>query len=108
MKKKYRIHVEGEESSLVTNFSTLGKKYQVDKYLMENVGREGYKKPTPVQMASIPLFFEEKNLLIIAPTGSGKTLSYSLPLLTLLKKRENDDKSGVKAVVLAPSLELAS
>ena len=36
-------------------------------------------------MAAIPLFFGDKNLLIIAPTGSGKTLSYALPILTLIK-----------------------
>lgn len=72
---------------------------------------QSYKHPTAVQMASIPFFFEKRNMLVIAPTGSGKTLSYALPLLSLikvffLKEKRRGRQVGVKAFILAPSMEL--
>lgn len=44
-------------------------------------------KPTEVQKKAIPLFLDKKDLLVLAPTGTGKTLAFALPLFALLKKR---------------------
>ena len=44
----------------------------------------GFKKPTAVQMQVIPTLLEHRNLLVTAPTGTGKTISYLLPLFANL------------------------
>ena len=57
----------------------------------------------PMQEASIETWKEGKDLILLSPTGTGKTLAYLLPLLETLKPEEK----GVQAVVLVPSRELA-
>ena len=52
---------------------------------MDNLTKQHFGKPTPVQMAAIPLFFQDRSMVVVAPTGSGKTLAYALPLLTIIK-----------------------
>ena len=41
--------------------------------IMETIRQIGYKKPTPIQMQSIPIGMERRDLIGIAPTGSGKS-----------------------------------
>ena len=57
----------------------------------------------PLQQVSIEAWKEGKDLILLSPTGTGKTLAYLLPLLETL----NPDVKGVQAVVLVPSRELA-
>ncbi len=57
----------------------------------------------PMQQVSIEAWKEGKDLILLSPTGTGKTLAYLLPLLETL----NPDIKGVQAVVLVPSRELA-
>lgn len=57
----------------------------------------------PMQQASLEAWKEGKDLIVLSPTGTGKTLAYLLPLLDTL----NPDIKGVQAVVLVPSRELA-
>lgn len=55
---------------------------------MHNIAKMGFKKPTPVQMQTMPGLLEDRNVLVTAPTGTGKTISYLLPIVhNLLKKR---------------------
>ncbi|MCX6180900.1 MAG: DEAD/DEAH box helicase [Bacteroidetes bacterium] len=56
-----------------------------------------------MQLASIKAFKQEGDLVLLSPTGSGKTLGFLLPVLEKL----NPDVTGVQALVLAPSRELA-
>lgn len=69
--------------------------------------------PTDVQVQAIPPFLEGKNIQIQAKTGSGKTLSYLLPLFQMLKEgeanlRPSDQKPGApRAIILLPIKELA-
>lgn len=57
----------------------------------------------PMQEAALDAGHERKDVILLSPTGSGKTVAYLLPLLHELKEGED----GVQAVVLVPSRELA-
>lgn len=57
----------------------------------------------PMQVCSIEAWKEGKDLILLSPTGTGKTLAYLLPLLETL----NPEEKGVQALVLVPSRELA-
>lgn len=63
--------------------------------------------PTPVQMAVIPCLLSGRDVLTVAETGSGKTLSFVLPLLMLLKRQlPTRPGQGPLAIILAPTREL--
>lgn len=76
----------------------------------------GYQSPTKIQGNAIPIALESFDIIGIAKTGSGKTLSFVLPLLMAIEeekhycKTKGKDYSNVKtprALVLAPTRELA-
>ena len=77
--------------------------------LLKAVSDQGYTKPTPVQQQSIPLILAGKDVLAGAQTGTGKTASFTLPLLHILA--ENFDikqKSRIlRGLILVPTRELA-
>ncbi|MBB3195339.1 ATP-dependent RNA helicase DbpA [Roseateles terrae] len=63
----------------------------------------GYLSMTPIQAASLPLSLAGRDLIAQAKTGSGKTASFTLPLLANLNPR----RFAVQALVLCPTRELA-
>lgn len=64
----------------------------------------GFSKPTPIQSQAIPVVLEGKDLLASAQTGTGKTAAFALPLL---EKLSSNKKAGIRALILAPTRELA-
>ena len=71
---------------------------------------QNVKSLTDIQIKSIPLLLEDKNLVIFAKTGSGKTLSYLLPIFQNLKLREDKariKKGSPRAIIILPIKELA-
>ncbi|OMO72290.1 hypothetical protein COLO4_27709 [Corchorus olitorius] len=79
--------------------------------LLKAVERVGYKKPSPIQMAAIPLGLQQRDVIGIAETGSGKTAAFVLPMLSYISRlpplSEENEAEGPYAVVLAPTRELA-
>jgi len=71
--------------------------------MQANLTQLGYLSMTPIQAASLPLTLAGKDLIAQAKTGSGKTASFSLPLLANLNPR----RFAVQALVLCPTRELA-
>eukprot|EP00941_MAST-03F_sp_MAST-3F-sp1_P000537 g537.t1 len=71
----------------------------------------GATEATPIQQIAVPRIISGENILISAPTGTGKTLSYLSPIMEqLLKRTESGDKPKPKkprAIVLVPTRELA-
>jgi ATP-dependent RNA helicase RhlE len=61
----------------------------------------------PIQQEAIPAILNQQDVLGIAPTGSGKTASYVLPLLSLLENAPKPLNRHVHALVLVPTRELA-
>lgn len=62
---------------------------------------------TPMQQEAARAFATRDNVVLLSPTGSGKTLAYLLPLLQWMEALPEAERTGVKAVVLVPSRELA-
>ncbi|MEI6574727.1 MAG: DEAD/DEAH box helicase [Bacteroidota bacterium] len=75
--------------------------------LSEALARQQYTKPYPIQIQAIPAIINKKDILGIAPTGSGKTASYVLPLLTKLQEKKTAKNRHVQVLVLVPTRELA-
>lgn len=67
----------------------------------------GYSTPTPIQEQSIPELLAGKDLFGCAQTGTGKTAAFSLPILQMLDAQRIGPHSGIKALILAPTRELA-
>lgn len=100
----HRIRVTGEDvPEPVDSWERLQGAFGVPENLVSAI-RTRYAAPTPIQMQAIPCLLEKRDLLACAPTGSGKTAAYLIPLLHLLREPR---KGGVRAIVLAPTRELA-
>lgn len=69
--------------------------------ILEILKEDGFEKMSPIQAKAIPLMIKGKNILGLAPTGTGKTLSYVLPIVNDLK-----DDGHVQAVILSPTVAL--
>lgn len=77
--------------------------------LLRNVTDAGYTGPTEIQIKSIPVLLQGRDLLGIAQTGTGKTAAYSLPLIQrLLSSAPRRGYSSARALILAPTRELCT
>ena len=84
-------------------FSTFGLSPSIVIQLINN----NYEHPYPIQKEAIPAILEGKDVLGIAKTGSGKTASYVLPILTNLQGQTRTKNRHVNVLVLVPTRELA-
>ncbi len=67
----------------------------------------GYTTPTPIQAGAIPPALEGRDVLGIAQTGTGKTASFTLPMITMLSKGRAKARMP-RSLVLCPTRELAA
>lgn len=70
---------------------------------------EGYVRPTPIQLQSIPVILQGKDLLGCAQTGTGKTAAFAIPILQILHGNQSASKERrvIKSLILTPTRELA-
>jgi superfamily II DNA/RNA helicase len=87
----------------MTKFSDLA----LDPRVLRAVAEAGYETPTPIQAQAIPHALQGKDVLGIAQTGTGKTASFVLPMITLLGKGRAKARMP-RSLVLAPTRELAA
>lgn len=83
------------------NFTT----FKFGNELQEGLDMMGFDKATPIQEQAIPIIQERKDLIACAQTGTGKTAAFVLPILDKLTKEHPSNK--VKAIIIAPTRELA-
>jgi superfamily II DNA/RNA helicase len=87
----------------MTKFSDLNLNPKVLKAIEE----AGYETPTPIQAGAIPPALEGRDVLGIAQTGTGKTASFTLPMITLLARGRARARMP-RSLVLCPTRELAA
>lgn len=66
----------------------------------------GYDQPTAIQAQSIPFILQGHDIIGCAQTGTGKTASFSIPILQLLQQ-QTAPKRGIRSLILTPTRELA-
>ncbi|WP_437436488.1 DEAD/DEAH box helicase [Ruegeria arenilitoris] len=87
----------------MTKFNDLNLNPKVLKAIEES----GYETPTPIQEGAIPPALEGRDVLGIAQTGTGKTASFTLPMITLLARGRARARMP-RSLVLCPTRELAA
>lgn len=80
--------------------------------ICQNLVRNCFVQPTPVQMQAIPAALKGVDVVATAPTGTGKTLAFLLPIIEKLLKAPNSKESRgtgntIQALILTPTRELA-
>jgi len=85
---------------LTTQFS----QFSLSAALMARLNANKFQIPTPVQAAAIPPALEGRDVLATAQTGTGKTLSFLIPIMDMLEKTKGH---GAQALILLPTRELA-
>lgn len=74
--------------------------------LLKAIDRIGYKNPTEIQKAVIPSVLQKRDIVGIARTGTGKTASFTLPILEILSQSKGRARMP-RALILEPTRELA-
>src|SRR6478609_5914716 len=85
------------------SFSNLGLSSKV----LSAVEAAGFEKPTPIQEKAVPVAVTGRDVLGIAQTGTGKTASFVLPMLTRLERGRARARMP-RSLILAPTRELAA
>ena len=81
-----------------TGFAGLG----ISDVTLRALDAMGFQNPTPIQCETIPLVMEGRDVIAKAPTGTGKTCAFGIPLIESL----NPDMKDLQALVLCPTREL--
>ncbi|PST90986.1 DEAD/DEAH box helicase [Photobacterium jeanii] len=85
------------------SFSTLG----LSDPIQQAIAEMGYDAPTPIQEQAIPVVLNGRNLIAGAQTGTGKTASFALPILSMLDSQQKVRGKRIRALILTPTRELA-
>lgn len=83
---------------MITSFDKL----ELNSNLIEGLKKQDINQPTDIQIKAIPLAVENKDIIGQSITGSGKTLTYLLPIF----QKINSSKKEMQAIILAPTHEL--
>ncbi|GLT10540.1 DEAD/DEAH box helicase [Sulfitobacter porphyrae] len=87
----------------MTKFSDLN----LNPKVLKAIAEAGYETPTPIQAGAIPPALEGRDVLGIAQTGTGKTASFTLPMITMLARGRARARMP-RSLVLCPTRELAA
>ena len=93
------MEINGEQVNEVVRYDQL----ELSPELMRAIEKKGYVQATPVQGGAIPYFMEWRDVIAKAPTGSGKTFAFGIPMV----EHVDPASDAVQGLVLAPTRELA-
>lgn len=107
-RKASRSKVLGHDVPLpIGLFQDLVSRFSMDKYLLSNLLEAEFVEPTAIQCEAIPSALHSRDLIACAPTGSGKTIAFLLPMIQMLLENAEPKNTRVRGLIIAPTNELA-
>ena len=86
------------------SFDSLG----LSEAILKAVKKQGYEKPTAIQLQAIPAVLKGRDIMAAAQTGTGKTAGFTLPILEILSKGKLAKPKQARTLILTPTRELAA
>ncbi|KAF5330805.1 hypothetical protein D9619_005791 [Psilocybe cf. subviscida] len=87
------------------------KESTIPETILECIEKIGYKEPSPIQRQAIPIGLQNRDIIGIAETGSGKTAAFVIPMLSFISNlplfTDENRHLGPYALIMAPTRELA-
>ena len=106
LRRALRIHAYGTElPAPVQSATDMADRFGLKPALRRNVLGAGYHELTRVQMQAVPSMMARRDVVACAPTGSGKTAAFAIPLIAQLG---GPKRAGLRAIIVAPTQELAA
>ena len=93
------MEINGQTVTEIKRYDELG----LSPAIMRAIEKKGYVQATPVQSGAIPYFMEGRDVIAKAPTGTGKTFAFGIPMV----EHVDPEQKEVQGLVLAPTRELA-
>ncbi len=93
------MEINGQQVNEIAKFADMSLSPEV----MRAINEKNYIQATPIQTGAIPYFMDWKDVIAKAPTGTGKTFAFGIPMV----EHTDAASSDVQALVLAPTRELA-
>ena len=93
------MEINGQTITDIKRYDELG----LSPEIMKALQKKGYERATPVQSGAIPYFMEGRDVIAKAPTGTGKTFAFGIPMV----EHTDPAEKSVTGLVLAPTRELA-
>ena len=93
------MEINGEQVNEIVRYDQLG----LSPEIMRALDKKGYVQATPVQGGAIPYFMKWQDVIAKAPTGTGKTFAFGIPMVEHI----DPESDAVQGLVLAPTRELA-
>ena len=83
------------------------KDYHIDNKLKSQLDYLGFKRPTDIQFRAIQAILDGEDVMAVAPTGTGKTAAFAIPVLQQIIQDRKANNRRISALVLVPTRELA-
>ena len=93
------MEINGEQVNDIIKYADLN----LSPAIMKAIEKRGFVEATPVQGGAIPYFMEWKDVIAKAPTGTGKTFAFGIPMV----EHVDPELDEVQGLILAPTRELA-
>ena len=93
------MRINGQQVNEIKRYDEMG----LSPEIMKALNKKGYERATPVQSGAIPYFMEGRDVIAKAPTGTGKTFAFGIPMV----EHADPESTDVNFLVLAPTRELA-
>jgi len=108
-REDYNISIKGGN---VANPIRQWRESSIPEAILDIIDSVGYKEPSPIQRAAIPIGLTNRDIIGVAETGSGKTAAFLIPLLVWIQSlpkqtRVEEADQGPYAIIMAPTRELA-
>ncbi len=93
------MEINGETVQEIYDYKEMG----LSDFIMRALDKKGFTQATAIQGGAIPYFMDWRDVVAKAPTGTGKTFAFGIPMV----EHVQPDSGEVQALVLAPTRELA-